>query len=149
LINPAFDQARSGHIIVPMANFMRGPEESHQLHVVRAQFLPHFLGRDAFIVVVFKALVPRNIADGPEARASSFARAFRNSVRHPKNLISVVIQQKVVVAEMAACHMPVKVFRLHIENENIGSERSPRSHRLPKSALLWGESQRENTASGQ
>ena len=32
------------------------------------------------------------------------------------------IQQKVVVAEVAACHMPVKVFRLQIENENISKQ---------------------------
>jgi hypothetical protein len=46
---------------------MRGPKESHQLEVIRAQLLQHFLGRDTLIVVVFKALVPRNIADGPKA----------------------------------------------------------------------------------
>jgi hypothetical protein len=122
LVNPTLDQAGSSHIIVPIANFMRGPKESHELQVVRAQFLQHFLGRDTFIIVVFKALVPGDIADGPEAFASSFARAFRNSVRHRKNLIGVLIQQKVIVTEMAACHMPVKIFRLHIENENIGKQ---------------------------
>jgi hypothetical protein len=54
--NPALDQARGSHIIVPIANFMRGPEESHELQVVRAQFLQLFLGRDTFIVVVFNLL---------------------------------------------------------------------------------------------
>jgi hypothetical protein len=46
---------------------MRGPEESNELQVVRAQFLQHFLGREVFIVVVVKALVARDIANGPKA----------------------------------------------------------------------------------
>ena len=34
----------------------------------------------------------------------------------------MLVQQKVVVTEMAACHMPVKVFRLQVEDENIGKQ---------------------------
>ncbi len=50
--------------MVPIANFMRGPEESNELPIIRAQFLQHVSGRDTFLMVVFKALVPGDIADG-------------------------------------------------------------------------------------
>jgi hypothetical protein len=43
--------SRSIDIIVLVANFMLGPEESHDLQVVRTQSLQHFLGWNAFIVV--------------------------------------------------------------------------------------------------
>jgi hypothetical protein len=57
---------RSSDITVAFANGVRSPEKSHELQVVRARVLQHFLGRDTFILVVFKTLVARDIADGVE-----------------------------------------------------------------------------------
>ena len=57
----------SHDVIVPIADFMRSPEGSHKLKIVRTQFLQHLLRRDTFFIAVFKALVSRNVADGPKA----------------------------------------------------------------------------------
>jgi hypothetical protein len=43
-------------------------------------------------------------------------------VGHPEDLIGVFVQQKVVVAEMTARHMPVKVLSLKVETENISKQ---------------------------
>ena len=101
MINPSLNQTGSRDIIVTIADFMRGPEKSQELQVIRAQFLQHLLRCDTFLIVVFKALVARNIADRPKARASDFASALRNRVRHRKRAVGLRVEQN-VTSGMAA-----------------------------------------------
>jgi hypothetical protein len=49
-------------------------------------------------------------------------RAFRDLVRHREDLSGVFIQQQVVVTEMTAGHVPVKVLGLQVERERGGQD---------------------------
>jgi hypothetical protein len=70
-----------------------------------------------------------NLSDRVNRRAPEFADAFRNFVRHGKDLIRMFIQEEMVIAKVWAGHMPVKVLRLKIKREYIGKEsvESPRN----------------------
>jgi hypothetical protein len=46
-------------------------------------------------------------------------RALRDRIRHGEDLIALLVKQQVIVTEVWATHMPVKVLRLHIEREDI------------------------------
>jgi hypothetical protein len=54
--------------------------------------------------------------------ASDLTRAFCNDIRHRKHLVRLLIQQKVVVAEMAARHMPMEILRPQAKSRRRASE---------------------------
>jgi len=52
----------------------------------------------------------------------SFPGSFGEVISHGKELIAMVVQQKVVVTEMRAAHVPVKVLGLQVEGKDIRNE---------------------------
>ena len=58
--------------------------------------------------------------------ASDLPAALRNGVRHREHLIRVLIKQKMIIAEMAARHMPVEAFCLQVEAKNVGQKPAQR-----------------------
>ena len=51
--------------------------------------------------------------------ASKLASAFGHRIDHREELIGLIIEHEMEVPEMPAIHVPVKVFRFHIERENV------------------------------
>src|SRR5690348_13470068 len=66
----------------------------------------------------------RNVADGVQCRATNLESTFSDIVGHREDLFGVFIEQEVVIAKMAASHVPVEVLGFQIEREHIGKQRS-------------------------
>ncbi len=47
------------------------------------------------------------------------ARSAIANIGHGEDLVRVLIQEQMVIAEMRAAHVPVKIFRLQIQREDI------------------------------
>jgi hypothetical protein len=82
----------------------------------------HVLRANGFPVVVFQALAFASVADGVKRGAAKFACSLGNIVRHIEYLFGVLIEQKVVIAEVAPSHVPVKILGLDIERECVGEQ---------------------------
>jgi hypothetical protein len=57
-----------------------------------------------------------------ECAASNLTRAFCNDIGHGEHLIRLLVKQKVVVSEMAASHMPMKILRLQVKTKSVGQQ---------------------------
>src|SRR5215469_18721685 len=82
------------------------------------------LGPHRALVVVAESMMPRNFADGAECVGADLPSPFGNCVCHGKDLFSLFVEQKIVVAEMAAVHVPVRILGLEVERKYIGQKAS-------------------------
>jgi hypothetical protein len=64
----------------------------------------------------------RNIADGMERGSADLARAFGDIVRHREDLLGLLVEEQVVIAEVAPAHVPVKILRLYVKREHVGEQ---------------------------
>src|SRR5262249_1260151 len=62
------------------------------------------------------AIVP----DRAQRRAADLAHALGKLVGSGENLLGLLVEQQVVVAEMRSAHVPMEVLRLHVEREHVG-----------------------------
>ena len=60
--------------------------------------------------------------DGTQRRAADLADALGDRIGHGIDLIGLLIQQQVVVAEVRAAHVPVKILGLQVQREHIGQD---------------------------
>ena len=80
--------------------------------VVFHQFAKHVDRRNEILVFVFDALQSCNMPDRSQSGSADLAHPLGKHIRHRKDLIALLIQQQVVIAEMWAAHVLVKNFRL-------------------------------------
>src|SRR6516162_1062863 len=59
-----------------------------------------------------------------DGAASDFSRALGDCIGHRKNLVTMFIEHQMMVSEVHARHMPVKVFGLEVERKNVGQQYS-------------------------
>lgn len=81
LVDPVFNHARRGDIIVPIANIVVRVYDSGQLPVAIAK-LSASLAPRAFPCCCPSALMPRNVADRAHRRPADLARPLRDEIRH-------------------------------------------------------------------
>ena len=62
--------------------------------------------------VVGDSLNPRDVSNRPQGRSSELSNAFGDWIDHRVQLVTLVIQQKVVIPEVRTTHVPVKVLSL-------------------------------------
>jgi hypothetical protein len=63
-----------------------------------------------------------NVADRVEGACTKLAGAFRDYIRHGENLIAKLVKKKMVIAEMASAHVPMKILGLQKQGEDIGQQ---------------------------
>jgi len=90
--------------------------------VVGAKLPQHLLRTNPFFIVVFQTLMLRDIADGAKRGSADFARPLGDIVSHGEDLRRVLVEEQVVIAEVAPAHMPVKILRLHVKREHVGQQ---------------------------
>jgi hypothetical protein len=83
-----------------------------QLLVVLAKLGKHVERRDEVGVVILDSLQGADVTDGAEGRAADLADALGDGVGCGKDLIGLLVQQQIVVAEMRPGDMPVEILRL-------------------------------------
>jgi len=85
------------------------------------------------------------LTDRPQRKSTNLSNSFRDWVGHREKLIRMFVQQQVVVAKMRTAHVPVEIFRFHVEREYIrqdavhrGSDVLRRRSCEVSSCLQWG-----------
>lgn len=117
-VNPVLGQTGGGEIAEAVANGVSGAEPDNELLVISAEFGKHVVGAHCVQVVLAESLMSRNLAYG-ECVGTDLPSSFRNRVCHIEDLVSLVIEQKMIVAEMAAVHVPVKILGFEEEGKYI------------------------------
>jgi len=118
-VDPVLDQTRRSDVVMLVAHCMRLAQVSAEFLIVGEQLPEHRLSRKRRIVAILQTLVTRDVANRPQGHAAKLSDPLRDVVSHGENLVAVVVQQEVIVAEMRSGHMPVKVLGFHIEREDI------------------------------
>src|SRR5262245_57811694 len=118
-VDPNLDQTGGRDIVVVVANLVGGPQTSRQLLVVIAQLADHLERSDRFVIIIFQPLVFPDVADRTDRCPANLARALCDIVGHREDLRRLLVEQQVIIAKMAAAHMPVKILRLHVKREDV------------------------------
>src|SRR6266852_3216400 len=61
-----------------------------------------------------------------ERGAADLPGSFSDGVRHSEDLLSLLVQQEMVVTKVIPSHVPVEVLGLEIESEYIGQQSAKR-----------------------
>src|SRR5579871_2210373 len=122
LIDPWFDQARRGNVSTFVAELMALAHAGDQLHVVVAQLGQHILRRHVVGVVVEHPLQAGDMSDGPYGGPANLPDALRDSVRRGEELRGLRVHHQVVLAEMRARDVPVKVLHLQIQRQHVSEQ---------------------------
>ncbi len=64
----------------------------------------------------------RDVPDGPNRSAPNFARPLGDRIGHCEDLIALIVEHQVVIAKMRTCHVPMEVFCLEVEREDVGEQ---------------------------
>src|SRR5260370_42401235 len=94
---------------------VRGAQELCKTVVVGAKLGKHISGSDKFLVIVFQALMLGNVSNGTDCDSANLACPLRDVVRHGEDLLRVLGEQSVGIAEVSAAHGPVEIYRLPAE----------------------------------
>jgi hypothetical protein len=66
--------------------------------------------------------VPGDVADRAQGYAADLAHALGEFVGGGENLLGLLVEQQMIVAEVRARHVPMEVLGLHVEGECIGQQ---------------------------
>src|SRR5215469_18202549 len=102
LVDPVLDQAGAGHVLVLVANRVGFAQARRQLLVVVAQFGKHIQRRDEVGVVVQHTLQAGDVADRAQRGAADLAHALGDVVGGRENLLALLVEEEMVVAEVRA-----------------------------------------------
>src|SRR6267378_2042629 len=106
-------------------------------HVVVTQLCEHVERRHVVVIVIEHALRARNITYGPQSHAADLSNTLRDRVGDGEDLISLLVEQKVIVAKMRTGHVPMEVLSLQIERERIGEDQIESTRKLTN--FLFGQ----------
>lgn len=98
--------------------------------VVLHQFAQHLARRDVILVVVLDGLEFCDLADRFERGAADLADALGELVGGGEDLIGLLVEQQMIVAEMPAADVPVEILGLQIQRESIGQKHVERLRNL-------------------
>jgi hypothetical protein len=105
-----------------VADVVRLAQPRREALVVLAQLREHVERIDVVGVVVRDALGAGDVADRAQRRAADLADALRGGVGHRVELVRLLVEQQVIVAEVRAAHVPVEVLGLEVEREHVGED---------------------------
>src|SRR5215475_5063777 len=54
-----------------------------------------------------------------QRESANLANPFRDDVCHREQLLGMFIEKQMIVTEVMAAHMPVEIFRFHVQREYI------------------------------
>ena len=117
------EQARGRHVVVLVAGGVQAAHGGDALAVVLGELGQHVLRVDVVGVVVGDALLAGDLADRVQRGAADLAGALGHRVGHGEDLVGLLVEQQVEVAEVRPRHVPVEVLGLEIEREGVGEER--------------------------
>jgi hypothetical protein len=122
LIDPNLNQTGRRYVVIFLARFVSAAEIARQRLIIGAKFCQHLFRSDAFVVVIFQALVPGDVANRAQRGSTDFPRAFSNIIGDGKYLFSVLVEQQVIITEVLAGHVPVKILSLQVQRKRVGEQ---------------------------
>ena len=122
LIDPVFEEARGRDVFVLLAKLVQLLNRTYELQVIVSELREHVERRHVVGVVVQDALLAADLANRSDRRAADLARPLCDVVGCFENLRSLLVEQKVVVAEVRTRYVPVEVLRFDVQREEIGEE---------------------------
>src|SRR5262249_38424834 len=87
--------------------------------IVVHELQQHIDRGNVVLVVVLDPLQLRDMPDRADRGAADLACALGQNIDTPCELIALLIEQEVVVAEMRAANVPVEVLGLHVERKRV------------------------------
>ena len=90
--------------------------------VVGSELAQHVVGCHEGGVVVLDRLVPGDIADRAQRGAAHLAHPLGQLVGGGEDLVGLLVEEQMVVAEMRPADVPVEVLGLEVEREGVGEE---------------------------
>src|SRR2546425_1013912 len=108
LIDEVFQQAGGGHVCMLVAQRVRFAQMAHQLLIVFAQLSQHVARSDITRVVIQDTLQPPDLADRSQGRATDLAHALSDRVGRGEDLLPLLVEEKMIVAEMRARYVPME-----------------------------------------
>jgi hypothetical protein len=119
LINPVFKETRRGHVTLFIAEVMCLAHLRDKLLVVVSQLRKHICSGHELRIVIQDALETVNVAYRVQCGATNLADAFCDWVGDREELGGLLIQKKMIVAEVRARHMPMEIFSLEIQSKHV------------------------------
>src|SRR6266478_9069764 len=122
LVDPILYQAGGCHVVVLVANRVRLAQARDQLLVVVAQLGEHVQRRDEIGVIVQHALQAADVANRAQRSAADLAHALGDVVGSRENLLGLLVEEEVIVAEMGPRYMPMEVLGLQVKREHVSEQ---------------------------
>jgi len=86
---------------MPGTELVGGTQETCQVSIVVAELGQHLTRKGAPVVVVLQPLMPSNVSDRAKSITADLPDALGDIVGHREDLISMLVREQVVVAEVA------------------------------------------------
>ena len=102
-----------------VTHVMRFAETCGHGFIVICQLSEHVQWFDVFGVVIAHSLSTRDLPGGMQRKPAELANSFGNHISNGKKLLSMLVKEQVIIAEMMSTHMPVKIFRFQVQREHI------------------------------
>jgi hypothetical protein len=127
LVDPDFNQAGRADVAMLVAKVVCFAQPRGKRLIVFAQLGQHVERLDITRIIIEHPLEAADLPDGAHRHAAQLADPFRDRVGHGKELLTLLVEHQVVVAEMGSAHVPVKILRLEIKRKDIGQDRVHRA----------------------
>src|SRR4029079_19671633 len=122
VVDEGLQKACGRDIIMLVADVVRFAHRRNDALIVVAQFRQHVLRLDVGGIVIGQPLLARNIADRAQSWLSDFADTLGENVGRGKDLLGLLVEQQVVVAEMWSTDVPVEILGLEIKDVGVGQD---------------------------
>src|SRR3954451_22409464 len=110
LVNPGLKKAGSSYVGGVVAESVYRPHAQDQALLVFVKLTQHVFRCHVVRIIIRNALQTSNMPNRTNRRSANFADTFSNVVGHGKDLISVLIEQKMIITEVRSTHMPMKIL---------------------------------------
>src|ERR1700682_1861333 len=98
---------------------MRLAHVLRQYRIIVPKFSYHVERLDIFGIVVRDTLKAGDLSDRANGGAAYLPGSFSNGIRHGEYLVTLVIQHQMILSEVRAGHMPVKVFGFEVQRKRV------------------------------
>jgi hypothetical protein len=116
-VDEILEQAGGRHVLVFVGDLMSFAHVMDLGLVVVHQFDEHIDGGNIVLVVVLHPLQLGDIADRADRRAADLAGPLSQDVDAAFELLRLLVEQKMVVAEMRPADVPMKILGLDVEGK--------------------------------
>src|SRR5258708_3028714 len=121
-VDPDLDQACAGDIAPLVTKRVYPSRADRQLPIIFQEFREDVLGGDISLVVMGDGLKSGDVPNRMQGRSADLSHPLRDRIGRSENLLTLLVEKKMIVAEMRTRYMPVKILRLDVKGEHVGQD---------------------------